>query len=366
MTYTIAEFYTLIRKKLKVKILESGKIQRVSRSAILRQGNRKILYSGHEKMLSTIECPDEVDRGKLAFSSDKLLFEGKRQNWNFPITEIRGFTTNSKYFEFKVKNKPFFQIYFEHESPLKYQDLFLEWTKLYSENANIIEHQPKIIYTTKPKTRLILDNKKIINRKAREKFRPFEFLLHLFIGIPIVTYMKLRANLTFTNPELIPQHGPFILLMNHESYLDPILISTVSKRRLAFFTKSTSFANRILQPIFKAYRSLPNRRYETDPQVVRHALKVLKTGHCIGIFPEGERTWDGSLIPFKYSTIRFLLSVQVPIVIAKISGAFDLLPRWSHKIRKGSIAINIMKSFSISPGKWSVEELKDELENLYR
>jgi 1-acyl-sn-glycerol-3-phosphate acyltransferase len=153
--------------------------------------------------------------------------------------------------------------------------------------------------------------------------------------------------------------------MNHESYLDPIIISTVSPRRIGFFTKSTSFADKLLQPIFRAYRSLPNRRYEIDPQVLRHALNVLKEGHCIGIFPEGERTWNGKLLPFKYNTIKFLLSVQIPITIVSIKGAYSVLPRWTHKIYPGRIRINVQRTFSILPGKWNIDELKNELESYF-
>jgi 1-acyl-sn-glycerol-3-phosphate acyltransferase len=154
--------------------------------------------------------------------------------------------------------------------------------------------------------------------------------------------------------------------MNHASYLDPIIIATLLRRRIGFFTKSTSFADRLLQPIFKAYRSLPNRRYEIDPQVVRQAIQVIKKGNCIGIFPEGERTWDGKLLPFKYNTVKFLMSVQIPIVLVLIKGAYNVLPRWTHKLNPGQIKIEVQRCFSLIPGRWRIEDLKEELELYFK
>jgi 1-acyl-sn-glycerol-3-phosphate acyltransferase len=95
------------------------------------------------------------------------------------------------------------------------------------------------------------------------------------------------------------------------------------------------------------------------------ALGRLRVGHCIGIFPEGERTWDGRLRAFKYSTVRFLLSAQVPVVVVRILGGYQILPRWSKKIMKGKMCITVERSFSLLPGKWQIEDLKQMLESFF-
>jgi 1-acyl-sn-glycerol-3-phosphate acyltransferase len=338
---------------------------RISHKAILRQGVKKIVYRARNKFLSIIESPIEMDTGKLVLTVDTLIFRGITKVWSFPKKQISGYTTNSKYFEFKIRDLPFFQIYFEEESPLKYEDLFTDWFHDESSNIQMIEHQPKIIHQIPKSPSLVLGLKEIENWDVSEKFSIVEFLLHIFIGLPIVNFLKWYSNLTFDNAHLVPPKGPFILLMNHESYLDPILISTLLGRRIGFFTKSTSFAIRLLQVIFRAYRSLPNRRYEIDPQVVRQAMQIIKKGNCIGIFPEGERTWNGDLLPFKYNTIKLLMSVQIPIVIVSIKGAYAVLPRWTHGINQGQINIEIQRCFTLIPGRWQIEDLKKELESYF-
>jgi 1-acyl-sn-glycerol-3-phosphate acyltransferase len=365
-SYSISQFYELIRSSLSLKINRSTEAFRTSRKARLRQGIRQLTFRGRNNIQSIIESPVDVDTGNLVFNDESLIFQGNKKNWTFPKARITGYTTNSKYFEFKILGLPFFQIYFEEESPLKYEDLFTEWFQVKSNNSRVIEHQPNLTDQIHKIPSVLLHNRDIQNWNAHERFSAMELLLHILIGIPIVKFLKWYARLTFSNSQLIPAKGPFILLMNHESYLDPIIISTLLPRRIGFFTKSTSFADKILQPIFRAYRSLPNRRYEIDPQVVRQALGVVRQGNCIGIFPEGERTWNGELLPFKYNTIKFLMSVQIPIIVVTIKGAYAVLPRWTHKINPGQIKVEVQRSLSLIPGMWQIEELKSELESYFK
>ena len=56
------------------------------------------------------------------------------------------------------------------------------------------------------------------------------------------------------------------------------------------------------------------------------------------------------------------MSVQIPIVIVLIKGSFNVLPRWTHKISPGKIEIEVLKYFSLIPGKWRIEDLKKEIE----
>jgi 1-acyl-sn-glycerol-3-phosphate acyltransferase len=363
--YSIIEFYSLVRQTLSVHKSNTDNMLRVSKMAILRQGIRQIPFRNYDNYLSIIESPVEVDRGVLIFKAEALIFRGKAKDWSFQKSRISSFTTNSKYFEFKIRDIPFFQIYFEEESALKYEDLFLKWFQMDSASDTIIEHQPRIIKRAPPPSTILLRHNDIENWNSKERFNIFELLFHVFIGLPIVWFLKWRTNLEFVNEEIIPVAGPFMLLMNHESYLDPILMLTLSPRRIGFFTKSTSFTSQLFQLLFRSYRALPNRRYEIDPSVVRQALVRIKKGNGIGVFPEGERTWDGKLLPFKYNTIRFLRSVQVPIVIVKISGAFEVLPRWSHKLHKGNIKIEVQRCFSLIPDGWDIGDLKHELEQFY-
>ncbi|MDX1673401.1 MAG: lysophospholipid acyltransferase family protein [Longimicrobiales bacterium] len=141
--------------------------------------------------------------------------------------------------------------------------------------------------------------------------------------------------------EHVPDDGPFLLIANHQSYLDPVLIQAVVPRPMYTMAKSTEFSNPVIGGFLKRLKSFPVRRFEIDPQAVRIALRHLEAGRGVGIYVEGERTWDGELKPARLGTVRLILKAGVPVIPCGISGAYDVWPRWHRRIRRGTIRIRI-------------------------
>jgi 1-acyl-sn-glycerol-3-phosphate acyltransferase len=139
--------------------------------------------------------------------------------------------------------------------------------------------------------------------------------------------------------EHIPERGPFILVANHQSYLDPVLVQAVVRRPVHTMAKSTQFGNRLIGAFMTSLKSFPVRRFEIDAQAVRLALRILAHGGGVGIYVEGERTWDGRLQPPRLGTIRLLLKAGVPVIPCGISGAYDVWPRWAGRPRRGTVTI---------------------------
>ena len=137
----------------------------------------------------------------------------------------------------------------------------------------------------------------------------------------------------------IPDQGPFLLVANHQSYLDPILIQAVVDRPMYTMAKSTEFSNPVLGALLKRLKSFPVRRFEIDPQAVRTVLRHLDAGRGVGIYVEGERTWDGRLQSPRRGTLRLILKAGVPVVPCGIAGAYDVWPRWHRRIRRGTVRI---------------------------
>lgn len=137
----------------------------------------------------------------------------------------------------------------------------------------------------------------------------------------------------------IPGAGPFLLIANHQSYLDPILIQAVVPRPVYTMAKSTEFSNPFIGAVLKRLKSFPVRRFQIDPQAVRIVLRHLEAGRGVGIYVEGERSWDGRLQAPRLGTLRLLLKAGVPVIPCGISGAYDVWPRWHRRIRRGTIRI---------------------------
>ena len=141
--------------------------------------------------------------------------------------------------------------------------------------------------------------------------------------------------------ENIPQNGPFLLIANHQSYLDPILIQAMVPRPMYTMAKSTEFSSPLVGGLLKRLKSFPVRRFEIDPQAVRIVLRHLEAGRGVGIYIEGERSWDGRLKPPRLGTLRLILKAGVPVIPCGISGAYDVWPRWHRRIRRGTVRIRV-------------------------
>jgi len=139
--------------------------------------------------------------------------------------------------------------------------------------------------------------------------------------------------------ENLPRSGPYILLCNHMSYLDPVFLVAASNRYVRFFTTGEMMRTRAGRWFFTAMGSISTSRYRVDSASVRAFLAALKSGDIVGIFPEGERTWDGNPLPINPTVVRLLKRSNVPIVAARIDGSYAVYPRWSGYPLPGRINV---------------------------
>ena len=151
--------------------------------------------------------------------------------------------------------------------------------------------------------------------------------------------MKVVARIRVEGRENIPESGPFLLIFNHQSFLDPLLAQSHIRHTVHSMIKSTQFAHPLFRWLVPRVGGFPVRRYRVDPQAVRTALRYLDEGKVVGVYPEGERSWDGVLQPFRRGTVRLLLKAGVPIVPCGLEGSFDVFPRWGAGVRRSHVTI---------------------------
>ena len=95
----------------------------------------------------------------------------------------------------------------------------------------------------------------------------------------------------------VPKSGPLILACNHVSYFDPPSLGVASPRPVAYMAKHELFRIPILGPIITWLGAFPVDRSRGDVAAFKAALGMLKSGACLGIFPEGTRNTDGTVQP---------------------------------------------------------------------
>jgi 1-acyl-sn-glycerol-3-phosphate acyltransferase len=147
--------------------------------------------------------------------------------------------------------------------------------------------------------------------------------------------IRILCGIRVTGLEHIPREGPFVLVPNHQSILDPVVVQAFCPRLVHSMTKSTQFAGGFSRWLMTRLHGFPVRRYRIDPQSVRMVLRRLENREGVCVYPEGERSWDGTVQPFRRGTIRVLLRAGVPVIPVGIDGAWDVWPRWRKLPRVG-------------------------------
>lgn len=95
--------------------------------------------------------------------------------------------------------------------------------------------------------------------------------------------------------ENFPKEGGILLCANHINALDPPVVGMTAPRTVHFMAKEELFKLPILGPILPKVNAFPVKRGMSDREALRTALKILKSGEVVGLFPEGTRSTDGVL-----------------------------------------------------------------------
>ena len=128
----------------------------------------------------------------------------------------------------------------------------------------------------------------------------------------------------------VPADGPVILACNHVSYFDPVVLGVGVTRPVTYLAKKELFALPLLGPLIVGLGAYSLDREAGGVAAVRAALRALKDGRCIGIFPEGGRNRDGTAQDKGGAALLAALS-GAPVVPAAITGTRD--PKRFRQIR---------------------------------
>ncbi len=139
--------------------------------------------------------------------------------------------------------------------------------------------------------------------------------------------------------ENIPAKGAFILVSNHQSYLDPIFCGIPLKRHLYFLARDSLFTNWFFGKLISSVNTIPVKRGEADLTAMRKVIGKLKEGRAFCLFPEGTRTSDGKIAPFKSGVGLLCRRGAAAVVPAVIDGAFECWPRHKKIFSPGSISV---------------------------
>jgi 1-acyl-sn-glycerol-3-phosphate acyltransferase len=151
----------------------------------------------------------------------------------------------------------------------------------------------------------------------------YEFL-HIFCRLVAVVLFRIRCE----GRENVPKKGGALVLSNHQSNLDPVLIGLACDRRLNYLARETLFSFAPFRWLIQSLDAIPIDREGLGLAGLKETLRRLKRGEVVLIFPEGTRTRDGEVAPLKPGFSALAQRGRVPLLPVGIEGSFAAWPRW--------------------------------------
>jgi 1-acyl-sn-glycerol-3-phosphate acyltransferase len=163
-----------------------------------------------------------------------------------------------------------------------------------------------------------------------------------------IFFFKFYFRFQAIGTEYIPKSGAFLLACNHTSLLDPLFLGAASSRRLNYMAKEELFNNFLLSFCLRKLGVFPVKRNSHDVGAVREALRRLKAGKPLLVFPEGQRSRNGDISEVQPGIAMLALHASVPVLPAFIKGSKEALARGSRFVRPKKVKVYFGKPFYIN------------------
>jgi len=147
-----------------------------------------------------------------------------------------------------------------------------------------------------------------------------EFLLRFLDWLLVSTVYRLRIS----GIEHFPEEGPALLVCNHQSLADALVVQAACRRPIRFLMYYTIFNTPVLKFIFRSMKAIPVAPHKLAPDVLQQAYdetaRALSEGQLVCIFPEGSITIDGTIGEFRAGVSHILERTPVPVIPLALSG----------------------------------------------
>ena len=154
----------------------------------------------------------------------------------------------------------------------------------------------------------------------REPTRTYRVAMAL--NLPVAAWGRLDVS----GVETLPASGPLLVVGNHDSHWDPVMIGIAARKRrmIRALAKSQLWDVRGLAPVLNGMGQIPIVRGAGDTQALANAIEALREGSCVGVFPEGTRS-KGREMRARSGVGRLALEVpEAHVTCVAVSGTADL------------------------------------------
>jgi len=198
-----------------------------------------------------------------------------------------------------------------------------------------------------------------------------EFLMRFLAWLLIHTVYRLEKS----GLENIPEEGAALIIANHVSFVDPVVIMGASPRPIRFVMDHNIFKVPVLSFVFRTSKAIPIASRKEDPALMEAAFaevaETLREGDLVAIFPEGRITDSGELYPFRPGVTRILAETPVPVIPIALRGLWGSFfsrkggPAMTKPFRRGAFSrIALIVDEPWPPAQATAEALQARVEEL--
>jgi len=170
--------------------------------------------------------------------------------------------------------------------------------------------------------------------------------------------------ITVVSPPPIPEMGAAILVCNHVSGLDPLLIQSACRRMIVWMMAREYYDITSLTWFFKRIDAIPVERSGRDATATRAALRALFAGRVLGVFPEGRIETDHELLPFQTGVALMAIKTRVDVFPAYLDGTQRGKEMISAFALPNMVTVNFGPAVNFSRDSTSKEALEEATQQI--
>lgn len=180
-------------------------------------------------------------------------------------------------------------------------------------------------------------------------YRRTSRVLHLFLLAALKPWLVWRYRVRITGDRRLRcMRPPFVVVSNHANFWDPFLVAFAFRSPVHLIAADGNYRSRVMRFLMGLAGAIPKAKSRNDMESIRTMQALVRDGHAIGFFPEGQRTWDGRTRPLLPGAEKLVRILGAPVVAVRLKGAYLSKPRWATSFRRGTVEVELKLLFSRS------------------
>lgn len=155
--------------------------------------------------------------------------------------------------------------------------------------------------------------------------------------------------------------GPCLIVSNHVTPFDPIFLTDTVARPIYYIASDIIFSNGLISRVLEyCFAPIPKSKSQTDISAIKQMITIAREGGTVGVFVEGNSSFNGALYPFTDSIGKLVLMLKLPLVIFNIHGGYLTKPRWALYQKHGKVTGFVREVVAYEEYKtWGAEKISD-------